>query len=324
MCETHLGAFRYVVPCDEDGKRLDVFIAEVTDGVTRSLAGSLIRSGAIRVGDTARKASYKVRTGDVVSGSLPEPEPSPLTAEDIPLAVLFEDRHMIVVNKPAGLVVHPAPGHPGGTLVNALLHHCPDLAGIGGQMRPGIVHRLDKDTSGVMVVAKHQKAHDALSAMFHDRETDKRYIALVYGNPEAARGQVDTPIGRHPKDRKRMSVTSRHPRTALSLWEQVVAGEGVSRLAVQIKTGRTHQIRVHLSSIGFPIIGDPVYGARRPERYVKDRGLAGRLQKISRQMLHAHSLCFSHPVTGTPLSFTADPPSDMHFWMTELGLSDTD
>jgi 23S rRNA pseudouridine1911/1915/1917 synthase len=285
----------------EAGQRLDLAVAALA-GVPRAQARRWIEGGRVgRNGEPAPRASQRLHEGDVLEVEPPEPIPSPLTPEPIPLAVLHEDADLIVIDKPAGLVVHPAPGNPTGTLVNALLHHCGDLAGIGGVLRPGIVHRLDRGTSGVMVVAKHDAAHLALAEQFRVHSVERVYLALVRGLPRAEEGAVERPIGRHPRERKRMSVHSPAGREARTRWRvrERFPAEGVSLLEVRPETGRTHQIRVHLASAGLPIVGDPVYG--------RGRSRLG----LERPALHAAVLGFVHPRSGERLRFTAPCPSDL-------------
>ncbi len=241
---------------------------------------------------------------DVVAAEPPQAVASPLAAEAIPLRVLHEDEDLIVVDKPAGLVVHPAPGHPGGTLVNALLHHCSNLAGVGGVLRPGIVHRLDRGTSGVLVAAKNDAAHRGLATQFHDHSVDRVYRALVRGVPREEEGRVDLPIGRHVRDRKRMSVAARSTREAHTVWRvsKRFPKSDRSWLTIRPETGRTHQIRVHLASVGLPIVGDPVYGRR-------GKGPAER--DLARLALHAERLGFAHPRGGAWMAFEAPPPEEI-------------
>ena len=236
-----------------------------------------------------------------------------MVAEPLPLDILFEDRHLIVLNKPAGMVVHPSAGHPAGTLVNGLLHHCPDLEGIGAEKRPGIVHRLDKDTTGVLVVAKNSAAHQGLSAQFKARLVHKEYLALVAGVPDRANGTIDLPLGRHGQERKKMAVVGHGGREALTLWRVRERFNGAALLTVILKTGRTHQIRVHCLSMGHPIIGDPVYGQRRSVLRQARRlpALHDVINAAKRQMLHAHQLRFTHPFSEVELRFEAALPDDM-------------
>ena len=262
----------FVVSEEDAGQRLDTALAAAS-GVTRSQACRWLDAGLVRLNDAPARASRRVRTGDVIEASPPDPVPSTLVPEPIPLAVLHEDADLIVVDKPAGLVVHPAPGHRGGTLVNALLHHCDDLAGIGGVLRPGIVHRLDRGTSGVLVAAKNDAAHRALAEQFHDHSIERMYLALVRGTPGEDAGRIDRPIGRHHRDRKRMSVRTRVGREARTRWRilERFARSERSWIEVRPETGRTHQIRVHLASVGMPIAADPSYGRARGGRRSEEK-----------------------------------------------------
>jgi 23S rRNA pseudouridine1911/1915/1917 synthase len=302
---------RWIVSEDDAGQRLDVAVAGFAD-ITRSQARRWLEEGRVRLNGAAGRASQRVREGDEVGASPPEPLPSPLAPEAIALRVLFEDADLIVIDKPAGLVVHPAPGHAGGTLVNALLHHCGDLAGVGGVLRPGIVHRLDRGTSGVMVAAKRDAAHQHLSEQFRAHTIEREYRALVRGLPAAETGRVDRPIGRHPTERKRMSVKTRSGREAQTAWRVLRRFPRAERswLAVHPETGRTHQIRVHLAAAGLPIVGDPVYG----------RAVASGLP---RPALHAARLGFSHPRSGERLRFEAELPEDLAALLAELERGET-
>jgi len=250
---------------------------------------------------------YRVRTGDEIRGAIPPPREADCKPEPIEIDILFEDEQIIVLNKQAGIVVHPAPGNRSGTLVNALLYHCPDLSGIGNVMRPGIVHRLDKDTTGTLVVAKTATAHQNISEQFKARKVQKNYIALVYGHPKTDSGMIALPIGRHPGDRKRMSTVTHGGRKALTLWRAAEKFDGAALLQVEIKTGRTHQIRVHCAAEGHPVVGDPVYGRGRAAN-PRCRDL---LQSARRQMLHAFRLRFAHPLTREKMTFDSPMPADM-------------
>jgi 23S rRNA pseudouridine1911/1915/1917 synthase len=290
----------FVAGEEEAGLRLDLALAALA-GRPRAQVRRWIEDGRVRVNDRPGRASQRVREGDQLEADPPEPVRCELEPEAIPLSVLHEDADLIVVDKPAGLVVHPAPGHPRGTLVNALLHRCGDLAGIGGVLRPGIVHRLDRGTSGVLVAAKHDAAHRSLAEQFRAHEVERVYLALVRGLPGADEGRVDRPIGRHPRDRKRMSVATARGREAATRWRVLRRFEksGVSWLEVRPETGRTHQIRVHLASAGLPLVGDPVYG----------RG--DRSHGLGRPALHAAVLGFRHPTSGERLRFEAPPSEDL-------------
>jgi 23S rRNA pseudouridine1911/1915/1917 synthase len=281
-------------PADQ-GTRLDHFLAEKLAELSRSRVQSLVKDGHILLNNVATRSSAKLKNGDQISITIPAPVSTAIVAEEIPLAILFEDVELIVLNKPPGLVVHPAVGNESGTLVNALLHHCHDLSGIGGEQRPGIVHRLDKDTSGCLVVAKNDHAHQQLSQQFAGRTIEKIYLALVASVPRQKRGSIHAPIGRHPVNRQKMAVVERG-RAAHTDYEVLQEfADGTALIACTLHTGRTHQIRVHLQHLGHPLLGDAVYG--RPRGY-------------PRQMLHAWKLGFDHPRTGERLRFTAPIPPD--------------
>lgn len=324
---TDNGVFRFSVAFQDAGSRLDAFAASHLPDCSRSFAALLIRSGRITVDGQKRKPGYRVKTNERLQAVLPEPQPLDLAAEPMALELLYEDEYMIVVNKPAGLVVHPAAGHSSGTLVNGLLHHCPDLEGIGGEQRPGIVHRLDKDTSGAIVVAKTTVAHHGLSHQFKERKVQKKYLALVHGVPVQNSGSIDLPVGRHPVDRKKMSTVNRSGREALTLWRVREQFPRSALLDVDLKTGRTHQIRVHCQSMGHPLVGDPVYGsAKILSRLSKTNADVHRiLRQAPRQMLHAARLAFTHPVTENALTFDAPMPPDINNVLSQLrGCNDTD
>jgi 23S rRNA pseudouridine1911/1915/1917 synthase len=252
-----------------------------------------------------------VKAGEVISGTLPEPEPLALNPEPLPLTILYEDPSIIVIDKPSGMVVHPAYGNPRGTLVNALLYHCKDLTGINGVLRPGIVHRLDKDTSGVMVVAKDDEAYRQLTKQFKNRTVEKVYLALVYGPFRKDEGLIDAAIGRHPHERKRMSLRTRRGRTAITRWRVAERLNGFTLLEVFPQTGRTHQIRVHLSSMGHPLLGDPLYGRKGRSGTIHDPALKECVIRMGRQALHAYRLGFVHPKTGENVRFESPLPEDM-------------
>ena len=292
---------RFVVGTGEAGERLDRALSDLA-GVPRAQVRRWIDDGRVRLGGKIVRASRAVVEGDELEAEPPEVVASEAVAEAIPLDVLHEDADLIVIDKPPGLVVHPGPGHPSGTLVNALLHHCDDLSGIGGVMRPGIVHRLDRGTSGVMVAAKNDAAHAALAEQFQSHSIDRLYRALVVGLPGAASGRIDRPIGRHPRDRKKMSVRTRSGRPARTNWtvERRFRVAGFSWLEVRPETGRTHQIRVHLAAAGMPIVGDPVYGRSRR-----------RALKLERPALHAAELGFDHPSSGKRVRFEAAVADDI-------------
>jgi 23S rRNA pseudouridine1911/1915/1917 synthase len=288
---------------EREGERIDSALAALADE-PRSQVRRWIDAGLVTLNGVAVRASRRVAPGDEIEAAPPPPVPASPEPEPMALSILYEDAFLIVLDKPAGLVVHPAPGHPRGTLVNALLAHCRDLAGVGGVLRPGIVHRLDLGTSGVMVVAKTDRAHRALAEQFHDHHIERTYHAWVRGVPREDTGRVDRPIGRHPRDRKRMSVETRSGREAHTVWTVVrrFPASGVSRLEVRPETGRTHQIRVHLASVGTPIVGDPVYGRGQSR---------GNAFGLDRPALHAAVLGFRHPDTGEMLRFEAPWPEDL-------------
>jgi 23S rRNA pseudouridine1911/1915/1917 synthase len=259
------------------------------------------------------KASYRLKPGDRVRVTIPPPSPRRLRPEPVPFGVIHEDDALIVVNKPAGLVVHPAPGHPTGTLVHGLLERCSDLSGIGGVTRPGVVHRLDKDTSGLMVVAKGDHTHTSLAEQFKSGSIKKQYLTIVHGCVHEAEGRIDLSIARHPKHRKRMAVTREGGRRAVTLWKRERAFQiGFSFLSVSLKTGRTHQIRVHLSHLGHPVLGDPVYGFGRNWWKRQPLHAKGLLPTVDRQMLHAARLGFNHPLLNEYMEFEAPLPDDMN------------
>ena len=287
---------RLTLTADQAGERADQFLARSVEGLTRSAAQKLLEQGAVTAGGRALKKNAKLETGTELSLSLPDPEPIDVAPQDIPLDVVYEDEDVIVINKPVGLVVHPAPGHPDGTLVNALLYHCGDsLSGINGQLRPGIVHRIDRDTSGLIIAAKNDAAHLALSAQLQDHSLARTYEAIVVGGLREDAGTVDVPIARHRTDRKKMAVDP-EGRRAVTHWEVLGRYRGYTHIRCRLETGRTHQIRVHMASIGHPLLGDTVYGAKKPVP-----GLAG-------QCLHARALTFRHPRTGEPVTVTCPLP----------------
>ena len=270
---------------ESKNQRLDAFLASSLDGLTRSQAARLIESGEVAVNGKTAGKSYKLAGGEDIAVTLPEPEPVEAVPQDIPLDVVYEDADVIVVNKPSGMVVHPAPGHPDGTLVNALLYHCAGtLSGVGGALRPGIVHRIDRDTSGLIIAAKNDAAHQYLSAQLADHTLARTYECIVVGSLREDRGTVDAPIARHPTDRKRMAVVA-GGREAVTHWEVIARYPGYTHVRCRLETGRTHQIRVHMAYIGHPILGDTVYGAKK-----EVPGLTG-------QCLHAVGLRFLHPRT---------------------------
>jgi 23S rRNA pseudouridine1911/1915/1917 synthase len=302
------------VPAESAGVRLDVFLTSVLGGHSRSSIQRLIKDGHVQVDGRAAKANQPMKTGQSVLVELPEPVDATPQAEALPLPIVYQDSDLIVVDKPSGMVVHPAAGHSSGTLVNALLHHVDDLSGIGGEKRPGIVHRLDRGTSGLMVVAKNDAAHEELSRQFHDREVEKEYIALVWGEVQAGR-RIDSPIGRDPANRKKMSAKARRSREAVTRIVKAEKFGVVLTLAhIAIHTGRTHQIRVHLSDIGHPVVGDPLYGGLH-------RRVPGDLRAVThltRPFLHAARLVFTHPTEKRRMEFTSPLPDDLQRVLDEL------
>jgi len=305
--------FSICVSKAEEGKRFDQFLtgADISPPLSRSQAKRLIEEGLILLNGRRVKASFTVRAGDMAAGDFPEPEPLSAEPEAIPLAVLYEDEDILVLDKPAGLVVHPSTTGSSGTLVNALLHHCQDLPGIKGVIRPGIVHRLDKDTSGVMVVAKTEGALAELGRQFKEREVEKTYLAIVHGMFREQAGTIEAAIGRHPTERKKMSIHSRSGRGAVTQWGLLEAFPGHSLLEIRPQTGRTHQIRVHLASVGHPVLGDALYGRKGRPGAIADLVLRDVVKKLNRQALHAHRLTFTHPRTGEKITFISPVPPDM-------------
>lgn len=303
------------VPDDTDGVRLDRFLASVLPAHSRSQIQRLIKEGRVRIAEREGKANQAVKPGQQISVDIPEAVDAMPRPEALPLPILYQDHDIIVVDKPAGMVVHPAAGHASGTLVNALLHHVDDLSGIGGEKRPGIVHRLDRGTSGLMVVAKHDAAHEELARQFHDREVEKQYLALVWGVVQAGR-RIDAPIGRDPGNRKKMSARARRARAAVTrIVRTEHLGHTLTLALVAIQTGRTHQIRVHLSAIGHPIVGDALYGGVR-------RRVPGDLRAVThldRPFLHAARLAFTHPSDASrKMEFTSELPPDLQRVLDEL------
>ncbi len=305
---------RITVPDDSEGVRLDQFLVSVLPEQSRSQIQRLIKEGHVRVEGREAKSNQAVKKGQAMTVDIPEPIAPLPQPEALPLPIMYQDHDIIVVDKPAGMVVHPAAGHESGTLVNALLHHVDDLSGIGGEKRPGIVHRLDRGTSGLMVVAKHDAAHEELARQFHDREVEKEYLALVWGEVMAGR-RIDEPIGRDPGNRKKMSARARRSREAVTrIVRAEHFGRAVTLAQIAIHTGRTHQIRVHLSAIGHPIVGDALYGGVR-------RRVPGDLRALThldRPFLHAARLAFTHPTDGRRMEFTSPLPADLQRVLDEL------
>ncbi len=296
----------WTATAEDAGQRLDVFLAARAD-VTRSRAGSLIRAGAAYIGGAPQeKAGYCLREGDTVRLTIPEAAPAKAEAQDIDIRVVYQDEDVAVVYKPSGMVVHPAAGNPDGTLVNALLAKLDNLSGIGGEMRPGIVHRIDKDTSGLLLVAKNDKSHLSLSEQIKEHSVDRAYLALTLGNMKEDEGVVDAPIGRHPTDRKKMAIVP-GGRSAVTRWAVRERFRGACLLECTLSTGRTHQIRVHMASLGHPVLGDPVYGPKKQPWPVEGG-----------QLLHAYKIGFTHPVTGERMLFTAPPEERFEMWLARL------
>jgi 23S rRNA pseudouridine1911/1915/1917 synthase len=297
------------VTAEESGLRLDAFLSAQVEELTRSAVQKLMEEGRVtNAQGSAVKKNEKTTAGASYTLTLPDPEPVDILPQDIPLDVVYEDEDVIVVNKPVGLVVHPAPGHPDGTLVNALLYHCGDsLSGINGELRPGIVHRIDRDTSGLIIAAKNDKAHLALAEQLKDHSLARTYEAVVIGNLKEDQGTVNAPIGRHPVDRKKMCVNERTGRPAVTHWEVIARYPGYTHVRCKLETGRTHQIRVHMASIGHPLLGDVVYGSKKPYP-----GLAG-------QCLHARELTFVHPTTGQPVTVSCPLPEWFEKILKKLG-----
>ncbi len=310
---------RIAVGPGEAGGRLDAVIAGAIAALSRAQVQRLIEDGRVTVGGLVAAKSVRVRAGDVIAVTVPPPEPLELVAEPIPLAVIFEDAELIVIDKPAGLVVHPAAGHASGTLVNALLYHCKDLAGIGGVLRPGIVHRLDKDTTGVMVATKTERAHAALTAAFAAKSRgeasglERAYLAITSPAPPAASGTLRTLYGRHPVHRKKFSSKVATGKPAVTHWQTIEPLRDAALVRLRLETGRTHQIRVHAADHGWPLVGDATYG-HKPRSEL----LAEVARALGRQALHAATLAFDHPVTGERLAFEAPLPADMQRALTAL------
>jgi 23S rRNA pseudouridine1911/1915/1917 synthase len=296
---------------EQVGMRLDLFLAACLPGLTRSAIQRLIEQGEVLVDGKGGKASLKLRGGEQVAVSVPPPRASAVVAEEIPLRILYEDGDLVVIDKPAGMVVHPGAGNSSGTLVNALLAHCRDLSGVGGELRPGIVHRIDKDTSGILVVAKHDVSHQALARQFRDHSVKRVYLALVFGAMKTEGGRIEGVIGRNPRERTKMSGAVRRGRHAVTHWRLEERFAEVSLLRLRLETGRTHQIRVHLSEAGHPLLGDGVYGGGGRLPGLKDTRLRSMVKALGRQALHARTLGFLHPVSGTWLEFESPLPQEL-------------
>lgn len=291
--------FTFRVDENSQGERLDVHLTKQIETISRSHAQKLISSGQVMVNDKSVKSNYKLTLNDAIVVNIPDAQPAEIAPEHIPLDILYEDNDVIVINKPRGMVVHPAAGNYQGTLVNALLEHCEGLSGINGVIRPGIVHRLDKDTSGVMIAAKTDRAHINLAKQIKDRTASRKYLAIVHGNIKEADGVINAPIGRHSADRKKMAVTFNNSKEAKTLFKVIERFGNYTLVECKLLTGRTHQIRVHMAYIGNPVVGDPKYGPERKHFPIKG------------QALHSKELTFQHPVTGAIMTFMADLPPDM-------------
>ncbi|HZG88238.1 RluA family pseudouridine synthase [Paenibacillus sp.] len=303
-------AFALEIGEDEAGERIDKMLAEALEDVSRSQLQDWVRDGHVTVNGAAVKPNYKLSVGDEVVVRPPEPELTELVPEPIPLDVKYEDSDVIVVNKPRGMVVHPAVGHRSGTLVNALMYHCKDLSGINGEIRPGIVHRIDKDTSGLLMAAKNDVAHNSLAAQLKEHSVTRRYVAVVHGVLQHDQGTIDAPIGRDPQDRKLFTVTDRGGKHAVTHFVVLERFAEHTVVELMLETGRTHQIRVHMKFIGHPLVGDPVYGRSRT-----------RTMNVPGQALHAAVLGFTHPRTGERLTFEAPIPDEMQEFIEHLRLS---
>ena len=298
----------FIVEAEGAGQRIDRFLSGEDTGLSRSALQALVAEGHVLCNGKAPAKSLKLKAGDVILMEIPDARPIEAVPQEIPLDIVYEDAHLLVVNKPKGMVVHPAPGNPDGTLVNALLWHCKgSLSGIGGEIRPGIVHRIDKDTSGLIIAAKNDFAHAALAAQLKDHSLARTYVCIVCGKIKDDSGTIDAPIGRHPTDRKRMAVTQKNARRAVTHWSVIARYNGYTHIRCELETGRTHQIRVHMAHIGHPLLGDLVYGHKRPEK-----GLSG-------QCLHARALRFIHPRTGELVTFICPLPEYFQDVLARLG-----
>ncbi|MDI6775659.1 MAG: RluA family pseudouridine synthase [Syntrophales bacterium] len=303
--------YTFIVACHESGLRLDIFLSRKDLTLSRSQIKRAVDEGLVLVNDLKVKAGYKLRNGDTVHLCKKAAASYHVLPQKIPLTIVYEDPFLLVVDKPAGMVVHPAPGHDRGTLVNALLFHCKDLSGIGGVLRPGIIHRLDKGTSGLLVVAKSDEAHRGLAAQFKKHQVQKSYKVLVYGDVEGDQGMIDASVGRHPVDRKKMSTRSRRGREAITRWRVSKRYRVATLLDVDTETGRTHQIRVHLNAMSYPVVGDNIYGSSRRVGAIGDPLLRAEMRTMTRQALHASRIAFSHPINNAEMTFSSPMPDDM-------------
>lgn len=299
-----------LVPFESAGQRLDAFLASALQDVSRAAVQRLVEEGQVLVDGESLRASVKLKGGESVQVTIPPPVAAVPLAENIPLTVLYEDKDLIVIDKPAGMIVHPGAGAGSGTLVNALLGHCHDLSGVGGEIRPGIVHRLDKGTSGVLVAAKNDIAHRGLAEQFAAHSIKRLYWALIYGSPAEDTGKISGIIGRHPTERLRLSGKARHGKQAVTNWRVLERFGPSSLVQLRLETGRTHQIRVHLTEANMPLLGDPLYPDGGRFNNLKDTRLKGMVNRLERQALHARVLGFIHPVSGQYLEFTSEPPQD--------------
>lgn len=300
-------------PEDHPVERLDSYLSECWPDISRSQLKKIIENGLVTLDGSPVKASQKLKGGESLEVIFPEPEPTKALPEEIPLNICYEDQDVIVIDKPAGMVVHPAAGHWHGTLVNALLHHCDDLAGIGGELRPGIVHRIDKDTSGLLIISKNDQSHQSLAEQFKNHSIQRRYLALIHGCLPGKSGTIDQAIGRHPIQRKRMSGKARHGKAAVTHWtvKKHFSQYNLSLVELQLETGRTHQIRVHLAEMNHPLVADPLYGNHSRTSAIKDSTLKTLIAKLPGQALHARLLGFIHPKSRKYLEFSSEMPETL-------------
>jgi len=310
--------FSFTFSPEEQPIRIDLFLSHAMVGESRATVQRLVETGFVLVDGKQVRTSLKLKGGEQIEVDIPPLLPAQPLAEAIPLEVLYEDSDLIVINKAAGMVVHPGAGNTSGTLVNALLAHCSDLAGIGGELRPGIVHRLDKGTSGVLVAAKHDRAHQALSEQFSIHSVKRIYQALIYGSPQEDTGKIEGIIGRHPTERLRLSGLAKNGKHSVTRWKVKERYGRVSLVELRLETGRTHQIRVHMTETGFPLLGDPLYPDGGRCNNLPDTKLRGMINRLGRQALHARCLGFIHPTSGEYVEFTTEPPEDLQELLTYL------